>query len=95
MVYIFLANGFENKLSHQKGVVSMARSQFNNSASSQFFICYGDCSHLDGNYAAFGKVIDGMETVEAFLDAGLNMSQSGELSVPKEKIIMKKVTVVK
>ena len=91
----FLANGFENNLSHQKGVVSMARSQFNNSASSQFFICYGDCSHLDGNYAAFGKVIDGMDTVEAFLDGGLDMSESGELSVPKEKIVMKKVTVVK
>ncbi len=91
----FLANGFENKLSHQRGVVSMARSQFNNSASSQFFICYGDSPHLDGNYAAFGKVIEGMEVVDSFLEGGLDMSQTGELSVPKKALIMKKVTVVK
>ena len=91
----FAENGFTNLLSHQRGVISMARSEFNNSASSQFFICYGDCSFLDGNYAAFGKVIEGMDVVDSFIDGGLEMSETGELSVPKEDIVMKKVTMVK
>ena len=64
----FAANGFaQNTLSHQRGVISMARSANPNSASSQFFICYDDASFLDGQYAAFGKVIEGMETVDDFL----------------------------
>lgn len=64
----FAANGFmENTLSHQRGVISMARSANPNSASSQFFICYDDASFLDGQYAAFGKVVEGMETVDDFL----------------------------
>ena len=60
----FSANGFENNLAHTKGVVSMARSQDNDSAGSQFFICLDSSKHLDKNYAAFGKVIDGMKLVE-------------------------------
>ena len=65
----FASNGFtQNTLSHQRGVVSMARTSVKDSASSQFFICYDDASFLDGDYAAFGKVIDGMETVDAFCD---------------------------
>ena len=91
----FAANGFTNLLSHQRGVISMARSEFNNSASSQFFICYEDCSFLDGNYAAFGKVIEGMDVVDSFIDGGLEMSMSGELSTPKEAIVIKKATLVK
>ena len=64
----FPANGWQkNTLKHTRGIVSMARTDDPNSASSQFFICYGDCAWLDGNYAAFGKVIDGMKTVDAFL----------------------------
>ena len=63
----FSSNGFtQNTLSHTDGVISMARSSEPDSASSQFFICYGDQNFLDGSYAAFGKVIEGMETVEAF-----------------------------
>ena len=61
----FLANGVENSLSHERGVISMARSQDYDSASSQFFICHADSTYLDGQYAAFGKVIEGMETVDA------------------------------
>ena len=61
----FSANGIENNLSHKRGVISMARSNDPNSASSQFFICHADSLHLDGNYAAFGKVIYGMETVDS------------------------------
>ena len=61
----FSANGFEgNTLSHTRGVISMARSMNPDSASSQFFICYDDASFLDGNYAAFGKVISGIEVVD-------------------------------
>ncbi len=66
----FESNGYENNLSHQRGVVSMARSGDPDSASSQFFICYEDASFLDGDYAAFGKVIEGMEVVDSFLSAG-------------------------
>lgn len=60
----FTNNEFENNLAHEKWVVSMARSQDNNSAGSQFFICLGTASNLDGDYAAFGKVIDGKDIIE-------------------------------
>ena len=60
----FLANGVNNDIKHERGVVSMARSMMPNSASSQFFIMHADAPHLDGNYAAFGRVIDGMEMVD-------------------------------
>ncbi len=60
----FLNNGVQNTLSHQRGVISMARSNDPNSASSQFFICHADSTYLDGSYAAFGKVIEGMDTVD-------------------------------
>lgn len=60
----FAVNGVSNALSHERGVISMARSQFYNSASSQFFICHADAKFLDGQYAAFGRVIEGMETVD-------------------------------
>ncbi len=60
----FAVNGVRNTLSHARGVISMARSQFYNSASSQFFICHDDARFLDGQYAAFGKVVEGMDTVD-------------------------------
>lgn len=60
----FRVNGVNNPLSHERGVISMARSQFYNSASSQFFICHADAKFLDGQYAAFGKVVEGMDTVD-------------------------------
>ena len=60
----FKINGINNTLSHERGVISMARSQFPNSASSQFFICHADAKFLDGQYAAFGKVVEGIETVD-------------------------------
>jgi len=61
----FADNGFENNLSHTRGVMSMARlAHDNNSAGSQFFICHGDPTFLDGGYAAFGKVTDGMDVVD-------------------------------
>ena len=90
----FRLNGVNNTLSHTRGVISMARSQNPNSASSQFFICYDDCTFLDGQYAAFGKVIEGMETVDNFLKVERRMSFGGERSTPVEKIIMKTVEVI-
>lgn len=60
----FEANGVKNDLKHTRGVLSMARTMFPNSASSQFFIMHKDAPHLDGQYAAFGKVTDGMDVVD-------------------------------
>ena len=90
----FRMNGVNNTLSHTRGVISMARSQNPDSASSQFFICYGDCTFLDGQYAAFGKVIEGMETVDNFLKIDRRMSFGGERSTPVEPIVMKTVEVL-
>lgn len=61
----FFFNGFKNDLKHKRGVLSMARSQSPNSAGSQFFIMHQDAKHLDGQYAAFGKVTSGMDVVDA------------------------------
>ncbi|MDO4744698.1 MAG: peptidylprolyl isomerase [Clostridia bacterium] len=91
----FAANGFkQNTLSHTRGVISMARSQDPDSASSQFFICYDDASFLDGQYAAFGKVVEGMETVDGFLDVKRTLNSMGEEASPVEPITMKKVTII-
>ena len=60
----FSSNGYSNPISHVRGVISMARSNEPNSASSQFFICNADATFLDGNYAAFGRVVDGMDVVD-------------------------------
>ena len=60
----FLANGVRNTLSHKRGVISMARTNVPDSASSQFFICHADATFLDGQYAAFGKVVEGIDAVD-------------------------------
>ncbi len=94
----FAVNGFEqNTLSHTRGVISMARAQDYNSGSSQFFICYSDnyTSSLDGRYAGFGKVIEGMEVVDGFTDVQRTYNMSGELAVPVEPIVIKSMTVIK
>ncbi len=73
----FAANGFENNLSHKRGVVSMARrGDSYDSASSQFFICHADSTYLDGEYAAFGEVVHGMETVDAIASVKTKMSNN-------------------
>lgn len=87
----FADNGFtQNTLSHTRGVVSMARSNHPDSASSQFFICYDAAPHLDGQYAAFGEVIEGMETVDEFLKTPRDNADK-----PKTPIVMKKVEILK
>ena len=70
----FAVNGVRNNLSHARGVISMARSQMYNSASSQFFICHANCDFLDGQYAAFGKVVEGIETVDKIASVKTNRS---------------------
>lgn len=75
----FSANGIENTLSHVRGTVSMARSNDMNSASSQFFIVHQDSTYLDGNYAAFGKVLYGMEVVDAIAAVKTNASTNKPL----------------
>ena len=91
----FAINGFEqNVLSHTRGVVSMARSSSYNSASSQFFICYSDATFLDGQYAAFGMVIQGMEVVDSFLEVERTMGSDGALSKPVEPIVIEKAEVL-
>lgn len=68
----FRANGFQNDLAHTRGVLSMARTNMPNSASSQFFIMHQDAPYLDGQYAAFGKVIEGMEAVDKIASVKTN-----------------------
>ena len=73
----------------------MARSMMPDSASSQFFICYtDDCTFLDGNYAAFGKVIEGMESVDSFLSEYRTYNSMGEKASPVEPIRIKNMTVI-
>ena len=70
----FFFNGFKNDLRHKRGVLSMARSQSPNSAGSQFFIMHADAKHLDGQYAAFGKVTSGMDVVDAIAKTKTGMA---------------------
>jgi len=83
----FSYNHFENNLKHTAGVISMARSQMPNSAGSQFFIMHKDSPHLDGSYAAFGKVIEGMDVVNAIAEEKTDYSDK-----PLTPQVMKKVT---
>ena len=84
----FAMNGFKNTLKHTRGVISMARSMHPNSAGSQFFIMHANAPHLDGQYAAFGKVTEGLETVDAIAETKTGMQ---DRPVAEQK--MKKVTV--
>ena len=91
----FASNGVENNLSHKRGVVSMARSMEPDTASSQFFICYDDsCTFLDGNYAAFGEVTEGMDVVDDFLKVPRSLGSDGDISSPDKDIIMEKVEMI-
>ena len=84
----FAQNGFTNDLKHTAGVLSMARSMMPNSAGSQFFIMHKDAPHLDGSYAAFGKITEGMDTVNAIAQCQTDYSDR-----PLEDQVMKTVTV--
>lgn len=86
----FMANGVKNELVHTRGVISMARTQDPNSASSQFFIMHKDAPHLDGSYAAFGAVINGIEVVDKI--AGVRTDYRDK---PLENVTMESVRRVK
>ena len=84
----FTRNGFKNDLKHKRGVISMARSMMPNSAGSQFFIMHKDSPHLDGQYAAFGAVISGIEVIDKI--AGVNVDYNDR---PLRDQVIKSVTV--
>ena len=84
-----MANGVKNDISHVRGVISMARSQNPNSASSQFFIMHADGKFLDGQYAAFGKVVSGMEFVDEIADVKTDFRDR-----PIVDMKMKKVSII-
>ena len=85
----FSSNGVKNNLKHTRGVISMARSMMPYSAGSQFFIMHEDAPHLDGQYAAFGKVIEGIEVVDEIAEVSTDYSDK-----PIEPQVMKSVTIV-
>lgn len=84
----FSGNGFKNDLKHTRGVLSMARSMNPDSAGSQFFLMVADSPHLDGQYAAFGKITEGMETADRIVSAKRDMSDK-----PREPQVIKTITV--
>lgn len=84
----FTKNGFKNNLKHKRGVISMARSMMPNSAGSQFFIMHADAPHLDGQYAAFGQVIDGMDVVDKIAEVNVDYNDK-----PLRDQVIKSVTV--
>ena len=84
----FRGNGVENNLSHTRGAVSMARSQDYNSASSQFFIVHEDSTFLDGSYAAFGYVTEGMEVVDAICADAEPTDGNGSIASEKQPVIL-------
>lgn len=86
----FAANGVSNPISHTRGVISMARSNAPNSASSQFFIVHKDSTYLDGNYAAFGYVIDGMDVVDAIAAV-----ETGSNDRPLESVVIERAVLLR
>lgn len=84
----FTANGFKNDLKHTRGVLSMARSMDPDSAGSQFFIMVADSPHLDGQYAAFGKVTEGMDEADRIVGVPCNM-----MDKPNEDQVIRTITI--
>lgn len=85
----FSANGFDNPIRHERGVISMARAQDPNSASSQFFIMHADGFFLDGNYAAFGKVTEGLEEVDKIAAVRTNI-----MDMPEEPQVIESIKIL-
>ncbi|AGN23981.1 peptidylprolyl isomerase [Erysipelothrix amsterdamensis] len=86
----FSQNNFDNPISHKRGIISMARSKGNDTAGSQFFIVTTDAPHLDGSYAAFGNVVEGMDTVDRIVSVDTNQDNR---PVDGKEQVMKRVTV--
>ena len=85
----FLQNGVANPIKHTRGVISMARSMDPNSAGSQFFIMHQDAPHLDGSYAAFGHVVNGIEVVDEIANVATDWNDK-----PRTPVVMEKVEIV-
>lgn len=85
----FSANGVKNDLKHERGVISMARSRYPDSASSQFFIMHANAPHLDGQYAAFGRVVSGIEVVDEIAAIPTDWNDK-----PKVAVRIKKASVI-
>ena len=83
----FSSNGVENDISHRRGVISMARSNAPDSASSQFFICHADSTFLDGNYAAFGVVTSGMDVVDKIAEDANPTDDNGTIPFEEQPVI--------
>ena len=83
----FSANGFENSLSHTRGAISMARAMDMDSASSQFFIVHQDCPGLDGQYAVFGYVTEGIDVVDAVCEAAKPIDNNGTIPAEEQPLI--------
>ena len=83
----------ENDISHERGVISMARAQDMDSASSQFFIMHADADYLDGNYAAFGHVTEGMEVVDAICDSTPVTDNNGTVAKENQPVI-ESITII-
>ena len=90
----FKSNGVNNTISHERGVISMARTNVKDSATSQFFICHKDATFLDGDYAAFGKVVEGFDTLDAVADVPVTVGMSGERTTPFTPVVIKSITVI-
>ena len=84
----FDANGHKNPLKHTRGVISMARAYDPNSASSQFFIMHADAPHLDGQYAAFGKVVSGMDVVDEIADVAVDYSDRPRIDMRMKRVYL-------
>ena len=84
----FSANGINNPIKHERGVISMARAMDPNSAGSQFFIMHQAAPHLDGQYAAFGKVVKGIEVVDAIASVPTNY-----FDAPLQKVVIKSISI--
>ena len=82
----FKANGFDNPIKHTRGVISMARAYNPNSASSQFFIMHANAPHLDGQYAAFGKVVSGMEVVDEIASIPTDYSDRPKIAMRMKRV---------
>ncbi len=89
----FSDNGYDNNISHTRGVISMARSAQKDSASSQFFIVHEDATFLDGAYAGFGEVVEGMDVIDEIAQCEKVVGSDGAISSPVDKVIIKSMTV--
>ena len=91
----FNSNGFDNPLKHTEGVLSMARTQVPDSASSQFFIMHKDYPSLDGEYAAFGKITEGIEVIDEIANVSTTSLQNGMSDVPVDAVVIEEISYTK